>query len=157
MCLDRDIKDEKSGADLKKGCHTLDGRKALAFVRQRHQEAQGDLGRTQNQQKFLAALARKAATPGTLLDPSKVYPDHERRPGHAHRGQGHGPAEPHLAVPGDEGRHRAATASGSTSPSPSLGFTHLQGQRREVEHTARPKKLFTELKQDRPVTFSEKN
>ncbi|MFI5522631.1 LCP family protein [Streptomyces platensis] len=74
MCLDRDIKDEKSGANLKKGCHTLDGRTALAFVRQRHQEAQGDLGRSQNQQKFLAALAHKAATPGVLLDPGTVYP-----------------------------------------------------------------------------------
>ncbi|WP_407286494.1 LCP family protein [Streptomyces sp. BP-8] len=74
MCLDKDVKDEKSGADLKKGCHTLDGRTALAFVRQRHQEAQGDLGRSRNQQKFLAALARKTAAPGTLLDPSTVYP-----------------------------------------------------------------------------------
>ena len=74
MCLERDIKDEKSGADLRKGCQTLDGTKALAFVRQRHQEAEGDLGRTRNQQKFLTALAKKAVTPDTLLDPSKSYP-----------------------------------------------------------------------------------
>ncbi|MEU9111121.1 LCP family protein [Streptomyces sp. NPDC048483] len=74
MCLDKDIKDEKSGANLTKGCHTLNGRMALAFVRQRHQEAQGDLGRSQNQQKFLAALAKRTATPGIVLNPSKVYP-----------------------------------------------------------------------------------
>ncbi|WP_346095376.1 LCP family protein [Streptomyces olivaceiscleroticus] len=74
MCVDRNIKDEKSGLDLKAGCHTLDGRKALAFVRQRHQEARGDLGRSRNQQKFLSALADKTATPDTFLDPSKVYP-----------------------------------------------------------------------------------
>jgi LCP family protein required for cell wall assembly len=74
MCLDREIKDDKSGADLKKGCHNLDGSKALAFVRQRHQEAQGDLGRTKNQQKFLAALAQKAATPGVALNPFKAFP-----------------------------------------------------------------------------------
>ncbi|NLU65960.1 LCP family protein [Streptomyces sp. HNM0574] len=74
MCLDRAIRDEKSGADLRKGCQTLDGADALAFVRQRHQEAGGDLGRTRNQQKFLAALARQAAEPGTVLDPSTVYP-----------------------------------------------------------------------------------
>ncbi|MFD8230882.1 hypothetical protein ACFV20_03120 [Streptomyces sp. NPDC059696] len=41
---------------------------------QRKQEAQGDLGRTRNQQRFLAALARKAATPATLADPSKSFP-----------------------------------------------------------------------------------
>ncbi|MGW5442487.1 LCP family protein [Streptomyces asiaticus] len=74
MCVDRDIKDPKSGLDLKKGCHTLDGAKALAFVRQRKQEAKGDLGRTQNQQKFLAALAAKAATPGVLANPFAAFP-----------------------------------------------------------------------------------
>ncbi|WP_078888879.1 LCP family protein [Streptomyces sclerotialus] len=74
MCLERGIKDEKSGADLKKGCQTLDGKQALAFVRQRHQEAEGDLGRTKNQQKFLASLAHQAAEPGTLLDPAEIYP-----------------------------------------------------------------------------------
>ncbi|WP_202918168.1 LCP family protein [Streptomyces cavernae] len=74
LCLDRAIKDKNSGADLRRGCQTLDGAEALAFVRQRKQEAQGDLGRTRNQQKFLAALARKAVTPSTLLNPSKAYP-----------------------------------------------------------------------------------
>ncbi|GCB52204.1 LCP family protein [Streptomyces sp. NL15-2K] len=74
LCLDRPVRDKASGANLSKGCQTLDGAEALAFVRQRKQEAQGDLGRTQNQQKFLAALAAKAATPGTLLNPAKSVP-----------------------------------------------------------------------------------
>ncbi|MEU7260429.1 LCP family protein [Streptomyces rimosus] len=74
MCLDRDIKDEKSGADLRKGCHTLTGRQALAFVRQRHQERQGDLGRSKNQQKFLSTLAHQAAQPDTLFDPTQIGP-----------------------------------------------------------------------------------
>ncbi|MFI0775229.1 LCP family protein [Streptomyces sp. NPDC021212] len=74
MCVDRDIKDPKSGLDLKKGCQTLDGGKALSFVRQRKQEANGDLGRTANQQKFLAALAKKAATPGVLANPFAAFP-----------------------------------------------------------------------------------
>ncbi|MFJ6749357.1 MULTISPECIES: LCP family protein [unclassified Streptomyces] len=74
MCLDRNLKDKSSGADLKKGCHTLDGASALAFVRQRHQEKRGDLGRTRNQQKFLSALAHQAAAPGTVLNPFALYP-----------------------------------------------------------------------------------
>ncbi|MEU6081404.1 LCP family protein [Streptomyces sp. NPDC047108] len=73
VCLDRDVKDKKSGADLKKGCQTLNGKNALAFVRQRHQEAEGDLGRSQNQQKFLAALAKKAGQSDTMMSPSKLY------------------------------------------------------------------------------------
>nr|WP_324608008.1 MULTISPECIES: LCP family protein [unclassified Streptomyces] len=74
MCLDKPVRDKDSGANLPAGCQTLDGAEALAFVRQRKQEAQGDLGRTRNQQRFLAALARKAATPSTLADPSKSLP-----------------------------------------------------------------------------------
>ncbi|WP_210588484.1 LCP family protein [Streptomyces sp. GESEQ-35] len=74
MCLERAVQDKDSGADLPRGCQTLDGAEALAFVRQRKQEAQGDLGRTRNQQKFLAALAQKAVTPSTLLDPTKSVP-----------------------------------------------------------------------------------
>jgi LCP family protein required for cell wall assembly len=74
MCLDRAVRDKDSGANLRKGCQTLDGAEALAFVRQRKQEAQGDLGRTRNQQKFLAALAKKAVTPSTLLNPAKSMP-----------------------------------------------------------------------------------
>ncbi|MFD3504031.1 LCP family protein [Streptomyces sp. NPDC058676] len=74
LCLDRAVQDEKSGADLPKGCQTLDGAQALAFVRQRKQETQGDLGRTRNQQRFLTALAGKAATAGTLLNPAKAFP-----------------------------------------------------------------------------------
>lgn len=74
MCLPHDVRDEKSGADLKRGCQNLRGDQALAFVRQRHQERSGDLGRTRNQQKFLSALAHKAVTPRTLLDPSELYP-----------------------------------------------------------------------------------
>ncbi|MEU5732882.1 MULTISPECIES: LCP family protein [Streptomyces] len=74
MCLDKPIKDKKSGADLKAGCQMLDGRQALAFVRQRHQEANGDLGRSQNQQKFLAALAKRAAQPDQVFVPWKSLP-----------------------------------------------------------------------------------
>ncbi|WP_419994838.1 LCP family protein [Streptomyces boninensis] len=72
MCLDRPVKDENSGADLKKGCQVLDGAQGLSFVRQRHQEAEGDLGRAKNQQKFLSALAHQAASKKTLMSPGKV-------------------------------------------------------------------------------------
>ncbi len=74
MCLDRDIKDEKSGADLRKGCQTLNGKQALAFVRQRHQEREGDLGRSKNQQKLLSTLAHQAARPDILFDPREIGP-----------------------------------------------------------------------------------
>ncbi|WP_171163134.1 LCP family protein [Streptomyces sp. I05A-00742] len=74
MCLDKAVKDRDSGADLKAGCQTLDGKQSLAFVRQRHQEADQDLGRMRNQQKFLNTLAKQAASPSTVLNPFTLYP-----------------------------------------------------------------------------------
>ncbi|MFJ7250578.1 LCP family protein [Kitasatospora sp. NPDC098652] len=72
--IDQDIKDKDSGLDLKAGDQTLNGTQALAFVRQRHQMADQDLGRMRNQQKFLGALAHQAASPGTVLNPFTFYP-----------------------------------------------------------------------------------
>ncbi|MEV0536443.1 LCP family protein [Kitasatospora sp. NPDC050463] len=74
MCIDQDVKDKDSGLDLKAGCQTLTGTQALAFVRQRHQMADQDLGRMRNQQKFLGALAKQAASPATVLNPFTFYP-----------------------------------------------------------------------------------
>lgn len=72
--IPQDIKDSKSGADFKKGKQTLNGEEALAFVRTRYALAGSDLDRTKNQQKFLSALANQVATPGTILNPFKLYP-----------------------------------------------------------------------------------
>ncbi|GGV81105.1 transcriptional regulator [Streptomyces griseoloalbus] len=74
MDIPQDIKDTKSGADLKKGKQTLNGEEALAFVRTRYALAGSDLDRTKNQQKFLSALANQVATPSTVLNPFTLYP-----------------------------------------------------------------------------------
>ncbi|MFF7158890.1 LCP family protein [Streptomyces sp. NPDC008139] len=74
MCLDKPLKDKASGADFAAGCQKLNGKQSLAFVRQRHQEADQDLGRMRNQQKFLSTLAHQAASPATILNPFKLYP-----------------------------------------------------------------------------------
>ncbi|KPC65256.1 LCP family protein [Streptomyces chattanoogensis] len=74
MNLDKGFKDKWSGADFKAGKQTLNGAQALAYVRTRHAFAGSDLDRTKNQQKFLAALANQAASPGTLLNPFELYP-----------------------------------------------------------------------------------
>ncbi|NUK55097.1 LCP family protein [Streptomyces lunaelactis] len=68
------FKDKNSGADFQAGKQTLDGEQSLAFVRTRYAFAGSDLDRTKNQQKFLAALASQTATPGTILNPFKLYP-----------------------------------------------------------------------------------
>ncbi|QEV56961.1 LytR family transcriptional regulator [Streptomyces platensis] len=154
MCLDRDIKDEKSGANLKKGCHTLDGRTALAFVRQRHQEAQGDLGRSQNQQKFLAALAHKAATPGVLLDPGTVYPTMSAGLGTLIVDKDTGLPnltslfEAMKAVTDGDGKRLNVPVSNLALQTPK--GSAVQWNARQAQ------RLFTELNSDRPVTVGKK-
>ncbi|MET8008425.1 LCP family protein [Streptomyces sp. NPDC005271] len=149
MCVARDVRDDKSGLDLKKGCHTLDGAKALAFVRQRHQEAKGDLGRTRNQQKFLAALANKAATPGVLANPFAAFPTMNA-------------GLDTLTVDKDMGLRNLMSLfqamKGVTSgdgkrlnvPVSDLGFATSKGSAVKWDMTA-AKRLFGQLRNDQPV------
>ncbi|MFE0578911.1 LCP family protein [Streptomyces sp. NPDC058874] len=72
VCLNRAVKDPYSGADFPAGPQTLDGRQSLAFVRQRHGLAGGDLDRTKRQQAFLAGATKKLNSAGTFTDPVKL-------------------------------------------------------------------------------------
>lgn len=154
MCLDKAVKDKKSGENLTKGCHTLDGRAALAFVRQRHQEAQGDLGRGQNQQKFLAALSHKAATPGILLNPSKVYPT-------MNAGLGTLIVDKNMSLWNltslFEAMKSVSAGNGTRLhvPVSSLAFQTPKGSAVKWD-VPRAKKLFAELHNDQPVTAGAK-
>jgi LCP family protein required for cell wall assembly len=59
-----------SGLVLPKGKSTLNGTQALEYVRAREFDpSQGDLGRIQRQQKFMAAMIAKARSAGILLNP----------------------------------------------------------------------------------------
>ncbi|MEV4055123.1 LCP family protein [Amycolatopsis sp. NPDC049688] len=72
VCLKNNVKDEYSGANFTKGQHTISGVEALEFVRQRHGLPNGDLDRVVRQQVFMAGMARKVLSAGTLTNPSKL-------------------------------------------------------------------------------------
>lgn len=72
VCLPTATKDEKSGLDLPAGKQTVSGKQALAYVRARYFDPTADLGRMQRQQKFVASMAKKALSAGTLLNPIKL-------------------------------------------------------------------------------------
>lgn len=61
-----------SGINLPAGHSVIQGKQALAFVRQRHGLPRGDLDRIVRQQYFLSAAFRKIASAGTLLNPIKL-------------------------------------------------------------------------------------
>jgi LCP family protein required for cell wall assembly len=74
ICLPSAVQDSYSGVNLKAGCQTLNGTQALAFVRDRHSFATGDLQRIQDQRAFLKALLSKATSPSVFLNPFKALP-----------------------------------------------------------------------------------
>ena len=59
--------------ELKKGFHTLDGETALKYVRERHDDPQGDFGRSARQQQVLQSIKNKVFTLETFLNPLTLY------------------------------------------------------------------------------------
>lgn len=71
VCADRDVYDPSSRLKLAQGEHALKGDAALEFLRSGHGFGDGgDLGRTDAQHLFLAALARRMRTGDALTDPA---------------------------------------------------------------------------------------
>jgi hypothetical protein len=54
---------------LKKGFHHLDGATALKYVRERHNDPEGDFGRAKRQQQVMQAAKNKIFSAGNLLNP----------------------------------------------------------------------------------------
>ncbi len=75
LCLNEDAKDPYSAINLHKGWNkNVEGKQALAFVRQRHgfPDGLGDIDRIKRQQYFLSAVFHKAVSGGTLLNFGKL-------------------------------------------------------------------------------------
>ncbi|MDT4939326.1 MAG: hypothetical protein QOG80_2997 [Pseudonocardiales bacterium] len=68
------VKEPDSGINLHKGVNTIEGKQALAFVRQRYNfpNGLGDLDRVERQRYFLTAAFRKLTSAGVLLNPGKL-------------------------------------------------------------------------------------
>jgi LCP family protein required for cell wall assembly len=73
VCLKEPIKDHDAHINLKKGCQTLVGKDALGYVRERHADPHGDLGRVERQRQVLGAMAKKAASPATIVNPVRYW------------------------------------------------------------------------------------
>lgn len=74
VCLDYDVDDHDSELvwDTSQGtCQDVDGRKALAYSRMRKSDPTGDIGRALRQRAVVSAVVSKAASPATLLRPSR--------------------------------------------------------------------------------------
>ncbi|GAA2060106.1 hypothetical protein GCM10009801_01360 [Streptomyces albiaxialis] len=74
LCLKAPLRDEKAGAALDAGCQTLDGKQALAYVRARYSDPEGDLGRVKRQRALLSALVHEGTGASVILNPFRLYP-----------------------------------------------------------------------------------
>ncbi|GLP66530.1 LytR family transcriptional regulator [Streptomyces sp. TUS-ST3] len=73
VCVEKAVDDKKSKLVLPAGKSTVEGERALAFVRTRHAFGnEGDLDRIKVQQQFLGSLMRKMTSGDTLTSPTKL-------------------------------------------------------------------------------------
>lgn len=74
VCVPREVDDDIGNIYLPAGRYEVQGQQALNYVRVRHVLSEnGDIGRMKRQQAFLAAMANKAISAGTLLNPVRLY------------------------------------------------------------------------------------
>jgi anionic cell wall polymer biosynthesis LytR-Cps2A-Psr (LCP) family protein len=70
------VNDTTGHIQLPAGTYTVKGERALDYVRVRHDlgtAQNGDIGRMKRQQTFLASMAHKAVSAGTLANPLRLY------------------------------------------------------------------------------------
>src|SRR5699024_10927260 len=72
VCLKEGAHDSYTDLDLTAGRHTLKGKDALGFVRQRHNLERGGLDRVKRQQAFMAGMASKIISKDMLTSPGKL-------------------------------------------------------------------------------------
>lgn len=69
----KDFTAYKTDYFFQKGEITLEGERALRWVRERHAFTDGDYQRVRNQQAFMKAIFKKVLSPQTLADPVKLF------------------------------------------------------------------------------------
>ncbi len=73
VCIPDDIEDPAHGINIPAGTREIRGKEALNYVRARYTLGDGsDIGRVKRQQAFIAAMANKVVSAGTLARPDRV-------------------------------------------------------------------------------------
>jgi LCP family protein required for cell wall assembly len=151
VCLAQPVVDSRSGADLKAGCQTLDGTRALQLVRTRYSLPDSDLSRIQNQQQFMKSLASQVLKPSTLLNPFALYPFLNACLASLTVDRGTGPWT--LGQFGLQ-LHKVAGPGGKsvTVPLATVNYTTPGGASAVLWSDSGAATLFGEIQNDRPVT-----
>ncbi len=74
VCIPEDVDDDEHNIHFEAGNQELDGDEALDYVRERYVlSVTGDIGRMKRQQAFIASMANKVLSAGTLSRPDRVF------------------------------------------------------------------------------------
>ena len=76
VCVPREVNDTTGHIYQPAGTYNAKGQRALDYVRVRHDigtAENGDIGRMKRQQTFLASMANKVVSAGTLVNPVRLY------------------------------------------------------------------------------------
>jgi LCP family protein required for cell wall assembly len=144
MDVEKEIRDNETGAVIPAGRQKLDGAAALAFVRTRKSDAtpRSDLDRVVNQRKFIGAFAGELASPQTLLNPLHLFPLI-------------GAIPDALTVDTNDHLHHVASFGwsmrGISSNSVTTGTVPVTSGSAEAVDKAKAKRLFDALRNDTPV------
>lgn len=68
MCLDKPVAAEGPSPEIPAGCQTLTPAQSLWFVRARHNDLEGDIGRAARQRQFMAALMKQMTSRETVMN-----------------------------------------------------------------------------------------
>ena len=73
VCVPQPVDDPKAHIHFDAGVQTLDGDRALEYVRERHSTPNSDLGRMKRQQAFIASMVHEVMSTGTLTRPDRLF------------------------------------------------------------------------------------
>jgi LCP family protein required for cell wall assembly len=149
VCLAQPVDDKDAHLKLSAGKHLLNGTQALGYVRSRHGIGDGsDTERITRQQGFLGALFKKVQSDGVLLNPTRLYPVLDAAtkaittdPGLASLRDLYNLVHSMQSVPTDKVQFLTVPVE-PYAPDPN----------RDALVTSKADKLFTELRDDTPVT-----
>lgn len=150
VCAPRPLHDSHSGLHLPAGTSTLDGERALRYVRARSVDGQGDLGRMRRQQRLVASLLARATSSGVLLNPVRLNAFVSTLLHAVRTDPGFGQQEMvelgrtlHALTPRDV-EFRSVPVADPGYPVPGLGETVLWDR-------PAARRLFAALREDRPL------
>ncbi|WP_397538459.1 LCP family protein [Rummeliibacillus pycnus] len=64
---------EQNGYQFKVGTNKLDGKAALAFIRNRHDDPEGDFGRQERQRQLISGIIKEAVSVDSLLNYKDIF------------------------------------------------------------------------------------